>query len=186
MRTIFLSVLLLFTASADAALYKWLDQNGEVVYSDEPPYEGAEPLNPPSITTTPPVKYKPKPVAKPKPEAVQKSAPTNTYTELRIDSPKDDEAIRDNVGNLTVTLVVTPALDVEAGDTISILIDGKVARTDLQATTASFENIDRGTHQLQANIVNADGTVIKSSASISFHMLRYSQLFKKPAPKPAP
>lgn len=181
MRNLSILFILMFCLPAQAALYKWLDENGEVVYSDEPPYEGAEQLDPPPLTTTPAVKAPPakaKPTQEPQPP---KSAAVE-YKEIRLSKPADDEAVRNNAGNVTFEFVVTPALQTELGHSISLMIDGSTVKSGLQTTSVSIEHMDRGTHQVQLKIVDGKGKTLKASPVSKFHLLRYSKLFKKPAP----
>ena len=45
---------LIFTTSVTlAGMYKWVDQEGNISYSDQPPFKGAETLEAPALTTTP-------------------------------------------------------------------------------------------------------------------------------------
>ena len=45
------------------------------------------------------------------------------YSDFRIASPGNQEAIRDNAGNVNVDLKLTPSL--RSGDKIALLLDGK-------------------------------------------------------------
>ena len=55
--------------------------------------------------------------------------------------------------------------------TIDVLLDGKQAGT-IDGNTLRLSNIDRGTHQLDARIVNRSGEVLLQSSPTRFHMLR--------------
>ena len=83
-------------------------------------------------------------------------------------------------GNLTVTASVTPAL---AGNRkMQLLLDGVVASGPSRTTTFQLLNVDRGTHELQAQVVDPAGRALFTSPASVFHMLRYSAI--RPA-KPA-
>lgn len=182
MRIIILLSGLLLSASVQAALYKWVDENGEVVYSDEPPHEGAKPLDAPPIVTTPPIKVKPKPAAaKKEPDAENKPAPIN-YREFRITAPGNDEAVRNNPGNVEVSFSLEPALATKQGHHIILLVDGEATGGKIQGQSVTVPHMDRGTHTLKAEIRDETGKTLKSSNAVTFHLLRYSRLFNKPAP----
>ena len=181
MRNLSILFILLFSLPVQAALYKWLDENGEVVYSDEPPFEGAEQLDPPALTTTPAVKAPPA-EAKPAQEPQQPKPAAIEYKEIRLSKPANDEAVRDNAGNVTFEFVVTPALQANLGHSISLLIDGATVKSGLQTTSVTIEHMDRGTHQVQLKVLDGKGKLLKASPVTTFHLLRYSKLFKKPAP----
>jgi len=185
MRIVILFFGFLVSMSVQAALYKWVDENGEVVYSDEPPHEGMEPIKPPPISTTPPVKVKPratpKAAAKPAKPPEPEKKPIN-YSEFSITAPGNDDAVRNNPGNVNVSFALTPALDTASGHYINLLVDGKVTGGKIQGQSVTVPNMDRGTHTLKAEIHDQTGKLLKSSNTVTFHLLRYSKLFKKPAP----
>ncbi|MDH5735184.1 MAG: DUF4124 domain-containing protein [Gammaproteobacteria bacterium] len=169
MKLLLCLVLSLFMFSTHAELYKWVDKNGETFYSDEPPHENAEQLIPPPLTTTPAIKYKPKEKAKPKEEHAE-----TIYKLFKINSPAQDETIRDNTGNINITLLLEPELDIKNGHTISILVDSQKKIEGSTGLTAGLKNIDRGTHSIQAVIKNKKKKIIKSSNSVTVHVFRQS------------
>jgi hypothetical protein len=178
----FLSLVTLFSACfyAEAGIYKWVDENGEVIYSDKPRVENMKEHTPPSIQITPAIK----PVAQPEIAEEAPVAVTN-YTAFSITSPANDETIRNNAGNFTVTLKLAPPLSSKDGHYINLQIDGKtrVSRTSKLAIDLNF--IDRGTHIISAEIRDPQGKLLKSSNSVSIHLHRQSQLQKNPNKPPA-
>ena len=99
------------------------------------------------------------------------------YQSVRIVAPEPESTVHDNNGNLAVTVSVSPPLRADAGDTLALLLDGKVAAS---GTMRHFElqGIDRGSHTLQAQVSAADGTVLVSSPQVIFHMWHASRLFR--------
>ncbi len=147
-----------------AEIYRSIDENGNVVFTDKPS-AGAELIEVDELQTIqpPPVgdfEYTPPP-AKPEPK----------YTEVSITSPQDDMAIRDNGGNVTVSIMTKPAL--QGSDMLVLYLDGKEFLLG-KSTTRSFSGLDRGSHQLRAVIKNAEGRIQQSSTSVTFHLLRHS------------
>ena len=177
MKTIISVFIGLLAFTANAALYKWVDENGEVVYSDKPPQKGAEELKPPPLMTTPAVKYK----AQPKEEAKKSKEDIINYTSFSITSPTENETIRDNSGNISVSLTIDPPLASDKGHYINILVDGKPKISKSTSLTHTLTYIDRGTHTLSAEIRGASGNMYKSSNSVTIHLHRFSKLHKKPA-----
>ena len=158
-------------------MYKWVDEAGEVHYSDAPPAKNSKPLDLPPLQTTPAVKYKPK---KKTEEAKPAEEDSYTYKSFSIISPKNDETIRDNAGNMTITLAIEPTLNVEKNHYINILLDNriKIKKSKQLSTTLTF--VDRGTHTIKAELRSASGRLLKTSESITIHMHRFSKLHKKP------
>jgi hypothetical protein len=50
-------------------------------------------------------------------------------------------------------------------------MDGQPVMTT-SVSTVVLQNVDRGTHKLQVQIIDANGQLKKSSPAIEFHMLR--------------
>ena len=163
MRHLLLTSLLLVPALAAGQVYKWVDTNGKIHYSDRP-VTGAETLGVP----------------------VHKAAPRETprpgqgvlgpYTQFEILDPADNTTIRDPEGNVQVSLLLEPAL--MEGHRLQIVTDGAPASGDAPGTQLRIGGLPLGSHQLQARIVNADGTLIASSPVVHFHL-------RKPEPEPA-
>ncbi|MDH5484764.1 MAG: DUF4124 domain-containing protein [Gammaproteobacteria bacterium] len=178
-----LPLLLLITVSfaAHAGIYKWVDENGEVIYSDKPRTDNMKEHVPPALQVTPAIKPKPK-AEKP----LEEQPAVTAYTDFTITSPANDETIRNTAGNFSVKLALKPALDTKAGHYINLQIDGKtrVAKTSKLAINLKF--IDRGSHAISAEIRSAKGKLLKTSNSVTIHMHRTSALHKAPNKAPTP
>ena len=99
------------------------------------------------------------------------------YDTLLISSPKDQQTIRDNAGNLIVEVVVPR--NIASEHQLKLLIDGSVISI-YDGNDFDLKNLDRGTHELQLQISNTEsGEVYKSSPVVNFTMLRYSQLNRR-------
>jgi len=155
-------------------MYKWVDKDGNISYSDQPPHKGAAQLDAPALTTmqpTPPKKSK-------APDASDKEdeAPT-VYSYLKITSPQDDMTIRDNSGNFSISIGIKPALNTDQGHSLSLSLDGKVIKSKLTSTSISLTNIDRGTHKFSVSIKDKAGKTLHKSKSTTIHM--YRQIVKQ-------
>lgn len=161
-----------------AKIYTWKNADGTISYSDQP-QAGADEITLPAAQTYTPTAFSKTP---PQPPA-QKSDDTLThYTGLSIIKPSHDSSIRENSGRVAIEVSLTPALAVTEGHYFTALIDGKVAVAATQSTQFAATEVDRGTHSLVIEVRQENGeTLIRSSAS-TFHLLRMSTLFKKPAP----
>ncbi|WP_438971087.1 DUF4124 domain-containing protein [Methylophaga sp.] len=170
--------LLFFTLAlpVNAEVYRWVDDNGNVVYSDEP-HADAETIDLPAPTTYTPVEASQSEAdilrLSPDDEDNEDSASEVPDYQLRIISPADDESIWVNNGDVSVSMVLEPALDPERGDMIVLSLDGtEIAR---QATTAvQLDNLDRGTHTLSAKVIDKNGSALTDQASVIFHLHRNS------------
>ena len=176
---------LLISVPLQAAIYKIVDEEGNVHYSDQPA-PGAEKVDlPPPTVYTPPKLPAPSPPKK-------EEAPTPVYESLRILSPKPDEAIRSNNGDLTVKWEVRPQLKRRQGHRLVLLLDGK--ETQVSGRSHRFRNVDRGTHTLAARVLDRKGEVLVEAEPVTFHLLRNSIITNPPAvpypglpqPRPSP
>ncbi len=175
----FLGMLLVASASS-ATVYKWKDEEGRVHYSDRP-VEGAEVVKSVPLTT-----FKSPPASSPSSanSTQQKDEDSANYTNFAFVSPANDTTVRDNAGNIAIQLSVDPPL--RQGHSIVLTIDGTPLQNKMQATTFTLSNLDRGTHTLQASIVDSEGETVTETAATTVHMRRASILSpgaKKEAPK---
>ncbi|MCK5002506.1 MAG: DUF4124 domain-containing protein [Gammaproteobacteria bacterium] len=163
-----LSIALLFvTLPVQAEIYRWVDEEGDVHYSDiEQPNSELIP------TPTPNAIPMPKPEVK---KPVKKKEESASYKSFRIVSPAHDSTITSSPGNLPVSLSIDPDLNEKNGDYIRLSIDNQVVVSKTSSLSTQISSIDRGTHTLNVELVNSSGkTLMRSSAQ--FHMKRTSIL----------
>ena len=103
---------------------------------------------------------------------------TVAYTSLVITQPAAEETIHDNTGTLAVELALSPALQIEQGHRIKLLLDG-TAMPVTGTTSLTLTEIDRGAHTLQASVEDQSGAVLIVSEPVSFYMWRASALFRR-------
>jgi len=171
MKTTPLYVLLLLICAglAHGAIYRYVDEEGNITFTSEPP---------PGVDVSPVELPEPNTVATPSRPArtgddTGPTATTDRYTQLSIAQPEDGAAIRSNAGNITVTLNIGPKL--RPSDTVVLYLDGhEVARGS--GTVFALANISRGAHQLSAAIEDPKGNTLIRSAPVGFNLLRVSVL----------
>ncbi len=171
--------LFLASSNAFAAMYKQIDEEGNVSYTDTPPYDGASPLDAPGLTFIPPTKVAKKKPEKNQAEVSSQETKVTKYKSLKVESPVNDETIRDNNGNFSVSIAIEPALNVSQGHYLIVLIDGKALPEKMQSTSISLTNIDRGEHKIKAVIRDKKGKKLRQSKTVTVHVKRHSILRKK-------
>ena len=161
--TIILLPTLLFSLTINAELYKGLDSEGNVIYSDTP-FKNSEEYTAPAITVVdaPKVQAKEKVVEKEKPSEYK-------YTSFSISAPVNDETIW-NATQLMVSMQLKPALNTEGGHSIWLMMDDKPMVKNSQSLAIPIGRSDRGSHTLQAQIRNNKGKIIKRTKSITVHI----------------
>ena len=142
-----------------AEIYKTTDKDGNVVYTDNPsPSRPSEKVKLKPITPLPPAEY----IAPPSPRS-QKPESDYSYETLTITSPANDSVIHNN-GNVLVNVSVKPAL--LGNHKLRLLVDGEVLAGPQKNNTFAIENMFRGTHQLQVEIVDGKGKSLMQTASV--------------------
>ncbi len=148
-----------FTASA--GIYKWVDEEGNVHYSDQEE-KGAEPVElPKTVTFSPPTAST---------QTSSKSAPVEgaAYSKMAIVKPEMNETIRNSNGVVAVAIELTPAL--MPGDSITLYLDGNAVVKGANQTATTLTQVERGSHTLRASVYDKNGAARISSSSIIFHL----------------
>ncbi len=171
--------LMLVPLCANAAIYRWVDSEGVLHFSDQKPnrpdVEEVE-VKPANIVPTDPAQSSG--AANPAAGGTAKSPSAKVpprYRSLQIVSPGNDEAVRANDGVVTVRCTLQPALGVAAGHEIRVVIDGRQI-TGLKSCGTTLTQLVRGTHSIQVQVVDSLGKVLISSPTHSFHVLKTSRL----------
>lgn len=158
---------IIFVAPVSAEVYRSVDEHGNVSFSSEAT-KGAEPvkLRPLSVYGAPAIKP-----SSHKNISVS-SAEAAGYESVEIISPKADETLRDNPGNITVTVGSQPALDRKQGHRFQFFLDGKPFDKPQAGSTKAFTNVDRGEHRVEVAIVDSKGREIARSQATRFFLHR--------------
>ena len=158
-------ITILAAGAVMAQAYKWVDADGIVHYSDRP-QEGAErvvlPQSPPRSAQT----------RAPRPTASQPTAETEPataafeYESITFNSPAAEETLWNIEGVLNVSLSVEPAL--QTGHQIRVYFDGEP--TVVSGTSFQLEEVYRGVHNLQAEVVDQKGKLMIRSRPNRFYV----------------
>lgn len=169
MRHIFVGCLLLaLAAGVSAQIYRSVDSEGNVVFTDQPT-KGSERLKLKPLTVVPSVKVDSPPAEQP---AVDTGVDTGSYQSFRIVDPAHDTTVRANGGELAVVLNLEPLIR-HSDHRIHVFLDGQDA-AQTQNTLLKLNGVDRGAHKLQAQIRDKAGNVLISTGQVSFTVLRTS------------
>lgn len=160
------SVLALSAAPVVAEIYRNVDAQGNVTYSDEPS-RGAEAIEVQPVTTVTLPKLDDVAEAPGEPATLEQSP--DTYQVVTFVAPRNDEAFHSGSGDVEFQVTSTPAL--KPGHKYEVALDGQPVG---QSTSGNImvRNVFRGTHQADVHIVNRDGARIQSGDSISFTIHR--------------
>jgi hypothetical protein len=168
--TIGLAALTLSAHALSATVYKWIDSNGVVHYSDQPE-PGAQKI----VTQTPDESLHSRAAAVPTGTTAkqrnqsrgQAADPRSAfdYTAFSIEMPMPEQNFTDAIVPVRVRL--EPYL--RQGQVMSLYLDGKLVENQPQnALDFTLTDVPRGAHALVATVMDTDSGESKSSPSVTF------------------
>lgn len=143
-------------------IYRTVDPQGRVIYSDRPS-DGAESVQVgPSNTMT-----QPAPTATSgKPAATETLRP---YTLVAITEPRDGDTVTDQLGAFTVQYTTEPQR--QADHAVRLLLDGEPAGTNV-AGGVRVTGTTRGDHRLQIQLLDRNGRLLGQSGTVRILVVR--------------
>ena len=162
--TLILASLGLLSAAALAdtgttTVYRWVDPQGVVHYSDQP-HPNAQKLEVRGAQTFTALPSG-QPSSTAEPEQTQPSS-TAIYDSCAIAQPADQQMLM-NVYQATAMVQTSPAL--RPGDEVRLFLDGK----QIQGSSTSFTfPVQRGQHSVQAVIQDSTGQIVCETNTVTF------------------
>ena len=89
-------------------------------------------------------------------------------------SPRNEESIRDNAGNVVIQTRIAPEL--ASGHVARLELDGSMTGDPVESGQVLLANVPRGTHTARLVVENEKGRRIAESAESVFHLQRISLL----------
>ncbi len=157
---------ILYATPSAATIYRTVDAQGNVTFTNHAE-KGAEPvkLKPLSVYSAPEFKTT-------NAQEAGKTPAVSRYQSVSILSPKADETVRDNPGNVTVTAGSEPALSRKQGHNFQFFLDGKPVGKPQPGATKILPGVDRGEHRVAVAVVSASGKLLKRSKAVRFFLHR--------------
>ena len=155
--------------SAATTLYRWVDAQGVVHYSDTP-HQGAEVMQISGAQT-----YHGASAAPPTPGVTapdQTDRKTEPYQSCAITSPAPDSSLY-APDSVAVSVAVSPGL--HDGDQLTVQVDGR----RLEPTVESGQNFvitqpERGDHSVSAQVRSPEGVMLCNASPVTFSVTRPS------------
>lgn len=175
-----LIALLVAMNSGAETIYRWVDDTGQVHFSDVPRQGAVEIVIAPVQTFS-------------SPSTTQQSAPaaageddqTGNYVLLEISSPAAEETIWNTGGLVTVAVSLEPGL--KMGHQIVLYMDDQqVAVLPPMSSSVQLTDVVRGSHQLRAEVIDENGMKLISSPSATFYYQQTSVTRRPSTPKAPP
>jgi len=158
---------LLVAGAVCAQAYTWVDEDGVVHYSDRP-HPGAVQFQLPtsgrsSTATRARVPTTRRAAPEPEPAAADKPF---SYEILEVSSPAAEETLWNIEGVLNVTLNLQPSL--QQGHRVRVFFDGTPSM--VSGTSFQLEEVYRGVHNVQVEILDAAGKLMIRSLPNRFYV----------------
>jgi hypothetical protein len=170
MRIALFSLLLIFMAPAMAQIYKYTDDKGNTVFTNQPP-EGVEADAvdlPPANTVDIKTPEAPPPLANEQSDERQ----DQPYQSLTIGGIPDEQAMRANNGTFVVNAQLNPPL--KQGHKVRFLLDGVPQAEPSSATSLQLTSVDRGTHLLEVEVTSGEQVVQRATEQFTVQRVHTS------------
>lgn len=142
-------------------VYKTVDENGKVTYSDNPTGTKIEEVDLPTINNAPAVEPQP---------YTPRTRPSHTQSGVTITSPSDQTQILAGQRDLIVSAQVNPPIG--SGFSAQLYFNGKPFGSPQDSANFVIKEIIRGEHTLSVVVLNPRGKIISRSKSITVYVHR--------------
>lgn len=152
-----------FTFSSQAQeVYKTVDENGKVIFSDKPKNEDSEKVD------TKLKNVQPGTVVRPYKKEKKEGAPAS----IHITSPSNGQQFGPTQSSVSISAKVLPKMS--AKYRVTLFFDGKVISGPSQSTSASvpLSIKTRGKHTVSATLSDEAGNTIAQSNSVTIQVIR--------------
>ncbi|MDA9347908.1 DUF4124 domain-containing protein [Porticoccaceae bacterium] len=171
-----MALLLNRAAASDPAapVYKVVDDQGNVTYTDTPAAETAtneivlpaiNPISSPipaSISST---------AESPDPLDAEPAKAFAGYSSVALAAPLDGSLVHFDQPNLLVQLALTPQL--EADHLVQFYVDGSAYGKAIPGISLSIGGLERGSHRISARVLSSQGAVLAITNPVTVHVQRH-------------
>ena len=174
-------VILLFpsTAFSQGEIYKVVDKDGNVTFTDQPPADGAQPMDlPPLSVIESNVQVPEAPAAgavaeEPKPPTIRELK--KQFRDFRLTRPQSEETFWGTEN--TVVVSWGSSEPIPSGMSVRLFVDG--AGQNAPAAGGVSLTLDRGEHQVYAELRGEGNRRIATTQTVTFFVKQYSANFKR-------
>lgn len=180
MRSLFLMLVLLAQVVA-ADVYKTVDKDGKIKYTDNPKTEKAEKIELRELNTVPAAQ----------PQALPQSVPVDSINtqqaalsyQINIISPRSNVTIP--VGQRDLAIAISLNAELQQGHLLVYFMNGELLE-ETTMTNIIVKDVPRGTHTLVVEAIDANGRSLGTSPPVIVNIIRpniHNNALSKPTPK---
>jgi len=164
-RSIFVLLGLLATAAVSADVWRWIDDDGVVHFSDTP-QPGAELVDVSESSRSTGARVYRNTAPNSSDDAATTTEQAFKYESLSISSPGAEETLWNIEGTLSVSLSLSPGL--QSGHQVRVYFNGEPSLVN--STNFTIDEVYRGVHNLQAEVLDATGRLMIRSPGNRFYV----------------
>jgi hypothetical protein len=164
-RSILVLLGLLAAAAATADVWRWIDDDGVVHYSDTP-RAGAELVDVSESSRSTGARIYRNTAPSSSDDVAAATEQAFKYESLSISSPGAEETLWNIEGTLSVSLSLSPGL--QTGHQVRVYFNGEPRMVN--STSFTLDEVYRGVHNIQAEVLDATGRLMIRSTSNRFYV----------------
>ena len=164
-----IAVWLLGSAAQAVPVYRWVDENGQVNYSDRP-VPGSVLIE--LSTGAPSPEVGP---SSPRGQQRAMESPTPAvaaYETIAVLRPAFRETLWGTAGKVEIAIGISP--DLQPRHSLALYLDGELAEFGIQATGFAIEDVPRGEHTVQAVVLDEAERELLRSVPVTFFVQQTS------------
>ncbi|MEJ2417440.1 MAG: DUF4124 domain-containing protein [Exilibacterium sp.] len=153
-----------FSVNGAADIYKTVDENGKVIYSDNPRGKKIEAVDLPTVNRQPA-----QPVIQQRKNIANATTVGPKSYDIDIETPTDQTHVPPGQRDLIVNTSITPPLF--KNHKIQVLLDGQLQQSG-RSNNVVIKEIFRGAHQIEARVIDQKGNTLGRSEAVTVYVIR--------------
>jgi len=169
-----------------AQVYKTVDEDGNVVYTDQAPKDGSGPMELPPLSIIEAPTYEKPAEATPEDDEGEGGKEMSlrylrkNYADFAIVAPQAEETVWQPEG--VITAAWNTRYQLQPGMQVTVSVDG-VAQTATSEQIIPLAGLERGEHTVTAELTDAQNRRIAAAEPVTF-FVRRPGLYNRPRPTP--
>ena len=164
-----IAVWFLGSAAQAVPVYRWVDENGQVNYSDRP---GPGAVRVELTVSAPSIRARVSLPPRQPPGMGAQPSVAEGYETLAVLQPASHDTLWGTGGRVEIAIDVSPDLQPRHG--LGLYLDGELAESAFRTMRFSIEEVPRGEHTVQAVILDEAGRELLRSAPVTFFVQQTS------------
>jgi hypothetical protein len=161
-------------------IYKTIDANGQVIYTDRPPTPDAKPISLRELSVVDAPTY-----SRPRRESTEPAQDDQMsmnelrfmYRNFKLVSPAPEQNFW-GTGQVA-TIAWDAGAPLQQGMSVVYFVNGEAVSDPTTASTFNTEPMDRGEHTARVDLLGPKEQVIASAGPVTFHVKQNSRLFNR-------